>query len=451
LTACSATALSTTTTSQNIHAITAVTIIDVKKGAPVPGQTVIVVNDRIEQVGPQGKINIPQGAKTIDGHELYLIPGLVDAHVHFLDAPVFGRVMIATGVLLIRDMGMPNEYILPLRDQLNRGETTGPEMVATGSILDGDPPILPSISRGLKTPEEGRAAVREHAKAGVDMIKVYSKLNKEVFLAIVDEARELGLKVVGHVPEEIYIEDAVTAGQQSIEHLHGFGKIIAKLLGEPVELTFTGMAPDAAYFSRFAEVDPQDLESVYWRLRAGGVTLCPTIVVFKAGTYMSEIKAGHYPQSEYISPMVQEIWKSQWASQEDIPDFVWRNWVQMVKGLNEAGVPLMVGTDLSVPGILPGFSVHEELAIWQEAGIPPADILRSATLVPVQFMNMQDRLGSIEEGKTASMILVRGNPLEDIRNAQKIEGVFLRGEYFNRQELDQMLREAKDLAQSPHP
>ena len=441
LTACSG-------TSKSIYAIQDVTVVDINKGVAVPAQTVIVVNDQIGQVGAYGKINIPRGSKTIDGYGLYLMPGLVDAHVHFLDAPVFGRLMIANGVLLVREMGMPNEYILPLRDELNRGETLGPEMVATGSILDGNPPLIPSISLGVKTPEEGRAAVRAQAKASVDMIKVYSKLDKDVFLTIVDEAQKLGLKVVGHVPEEIYVEDAVAVGLQSIEHFHGFEKVIAKLLGEPVQLTFTGMASDAGYFSRFSEVDPQELQSFYQRLRTSGVTLCPTIVVFKSGTDIRAIKADKYPQSEYISPMILDTWKSLWASQKDLPDFIWRNWAQMVKGLNEAGVPLMVGTDLSVPGILPGFSVHEEMAIWQEAGIPPADILQSATLVPVQFMSMQDRLGSIEMGKTASMILVRGNPLEDIRNAQNIEGVFLRGEYFDRKELDRQLNEAKDFAQS---
>jgi imidazolonepropionase-like amidohydrolase len=449
LTACSA--ISTTTASKSIYSIREVTVIDVKNGVAVPAQTVIVVNDRIDQIGAQGTIKIPRSAKAIDGHGLYLMPGLVDAHVHYLDAPVFGRLMIANGVLLVRDMGMPNEYILPIRDQLNRGETLGPEMIATGWILDGDPPIIPSISLGLKTSEEGRAAVRAQVEAGVDMIKVYSKLDKEVFLAIVDEAQKSGLKVVGHVPEEIYIEDAAAAGQQSIEHLFGFERVIGKSLGEQVKLTFTGLGSDAGYFSRFDEVDPKDLESVYLRLRASGVTICPTILVFKTGTHISAIKSGNYPQSEYISPMFLDSWKLQWTSQENLPDFIWQNWAQMVKGLNDAGVPLMVGTDLSVPGILPGFSVHEEMAVWQEAGIPPADILRSATLVPVQFMDRQDRLGSIEEDKTASMILVRGNPLEDVQNAQNIEGVLLRGEYFNRQALDQMLREARDLAQNSHP
>ena len=106
----------------------------------------------------------------------------------------------------------------------------------------------------------------------------------------------------------------------------------------------------------------------------------------------------------------------------------------------------MEGTDLAVPGIIPGHSVHEEMAIWQEAGIPPADVLRSATPVPVQFMGLEDRLGSISEGKTASLVLVRANPLDDIKNAQQIEGVFLRGQYLSRDDLNRLLNEARELA-----
>ena len=141
--------------SANIYAITNVTIVDVEKGTLIPGQTVLVVNDRIDKISPQGKVKIPQDATIIDGQGLYLMPGLVDAHVHYFDAPVFGRVMIANGVLLVQDMGMPNEYILPLRDQLNHGKTLGPEMVATGSMLDGIHPLFPPSLLGLKTPEAG--------------------------------------------------------------------------------------------------------------------------------------------------------------------------------------------------------------------------------------------------------------------------------------------------------
>lgn len=439
------------TPSQRIYAITDVTVIDVESGIAVPDRTVIIVGDRIDKIGAQEKIGIPEGAGIINGHGLYLIPGLVDAHVHYLDAPVFGRLMIANGVLLVRDMGMPNDYILPLRDELNQGETLGPEMIVTGAILDGFPPLIPSISLGIKTPEEGRAAVRQQAEAGVDMIKVYSLLDRDVFLAIIDEAQKYGLKVVGHNPDSIYLEDAAAAGLASSEHFFGFEKVIAKLLGDPVKLIFAGSGSEAGYFQRLGEVDPADLQGVYQRIRASGMTICPTVVTFKTLTNIDLFKSGTFPHSEYISQSVLDLWKSLWAQQTNLPDFIWQNWVKMVAGLENAGVPLMVGTDLMVPGIIPGYSVHEEMVIWQEAAIPPADILRSATIVPAKFMGLGDRLGSISEGKTASIVLVRANPLEDISNAQQIESVFLRGQYFSRTDLDRLLYEAKDLARQSTP
>jgi imidazolonepropionase-like amidohydrolase len=448
LSACSTnTSTSKTSTSASIYVITNVTLVDVEKGTAVPGQTVIVVDDWIDKIGAQGNVDIPKEAVIINGRGLYLMPGLVDAHVHYFDAPVFGRLMIANGVLLVRDTGMPNEYILRLRDELKSGQMLGPELITTGAILDGDPPIIPSISVGIKTPEDGRAEVRKQAAAGVDMIKTYSRLDKDVFLAIVDEAKNQNLKVVSHLPESIYIEDAAAVGLGSSEHFNGFEKVIAKLLGEPVNLTFTGQASDAGYFQRLDEVNPQELQAVYQRIRASGMTLCPTVVTFKTLTNMEPYWSGNFPRSEYISPGVTDLWKSLWTQQQNLPDFIWQNWMRMVVDLNKAGVPLMIGTDLMLPGIIPGYSAHEEMMIWQEAGIPPADILRSATLVPAHFMDLDDRLGSISEGKTASMVLVRANPLEDISNTQQIESLFLRGKYFSREDLNQLLDEAKELAQ----
>lgn len=428
------------------YAILDVTIVDVEKGCVLPGQTVLIQGDRIVRIGAQGAVEIPQGAEVVLGQGLYLMPSLVDAHVHYFDAPIFGRLMVANGVLLVRDMGMPNEYILPLRDQLNRGEAFGPEMVAVGVILDGDPPMIPPISLGIKTPEDGRAGVRRQAEAGADMIKVYSRLGKDAFLAVLDESRKLGLKVVGHIPDAIYVEDAAAAGLSSCEHFFGFEKLVAKLLGEPVRFDFLGTGAEVDYFMRLSEVRPDDLELVYRRLRASGLSICPTVVISRVGTQFEAIKVGRFKGSEYTSPGLLSMWRLQWSSQGDLPDFIWKNWAQMVVGLNRAGVPLMVGTDLMVPGILPGISVHEEMAIWQEVGIPPAEVLRGATIVPAQFMGRGDHLGTICQGKTASMILVRANPLEDVRNAQQIEGVFLKGNYLNRQALDRLLDEAKELA-----
>jgi len=430
------------------YAITGVAIVDVEHGTVVPDQSVLVAGDRIEKVGPRTDVSVPSDARSIDGRGLYLMPGLVDAHVHYHDPPVFGRLLIANGVVLVRDTGMPTDTILKVRDALNRGETLGPEMVATGAVIDGSPPLVPSVSVGVTTPGEGRAAVIEHARAGVDMIKVYSSLDREVFLAIVDEAERQGLKVVGHVPDSIPIDAAAAAGLRSSEHLFGFEKLVAALLGEPTEQEYAGMGADVSYLGRWREIPPAKLQSAFRQLGASGLTVCPTVVVFKTGMHTKAFQTGSFEGSEYVSQRVLETWRSLWAGQSDLPGSVWRNWAALVGELNRAGVPLMVGTDLIVPGILPGFSVHEEMAIWQEAGIAPADVLRSATLVPAQFMGLGDRLGSVAQGKTASLALVRANPLADVRNAEQIEGVFLRGHYFGRADVNQLLVEARALA---HP
>jgi len=430
-----------------VYKITNVNLIDVEKGIIIPGQTVTIAGDRIDRIGLPAGPDVPERTQVIDGEGLYLMPGLVDAHVHYLDAPVFGRLMLANGVTLVRDMGMPNEMILSLRDALNRGEMLGPQMVAAGAILDGNPPLIPLISIGIETPEQGRTIVRQQVDAGVDFIKVYSRLDREVFLAIVEEARLCGRKAVGHIPDTIYLEDAAAAGLASSEHFFGFEKVLASLLGEPVKLTYTGMGAQAHYLQRLGQVDPQALQQVYRRISLSGMTVCPTVNTFKVGTKIKAFQAGNFPRQEYISPTVLGIWASMWAQQDDLEDYIWQSWAQMVNGLHQAGVPLMVGTDLMVPGVFPGFAVHEEMALWQEAGIPPADVLRGATLVPAQFLGQGESLGSVSEGKTASLVLVRCNPLEDIRNAQQIESVFLRGQYFNHEHLARLLEEAASLAQ----
>ena len=430
------------------YAIVDVNVLDVERGVAVRGQTVLVAGDRIERIGDSAELEVPGGVDAIDGRGRYLMPGLVDAHVHFFDAPVFGRTMVANGVVLVRDMAMPTDEVVALRDELNSGAVLGPEMRATGSVLDGDPPFFPELSIAVDTVEEGRAAVRQQADSGVDMIKVYTVLDADVFLAIVDEAQRLGLKVVGHVPESIGIEDAAAAGLASSEHLFGFDKVVGALLGEPVDLSYRGIGADAGYLLRLDEVDRAEMAAVFERLGDRGLTVCPTIVTFAAFARLEAIRAGDFAGSEYISQTVLDIWESQWAEQAEFPDAIWQAWAEMVQQLSAAGVPLMVGTDLIAPGIIPGFDVHREMAIWQDAGIAPTDVLRSATIVPARFMGLDDRLGTIAEGRSASMVLVGANPLDDVGNAAAIEAVFLRGQYFDADDLQVMLAEAREIAAS---
>ncbi len=423
-----------------------VAIIDVAAGLAVTAQTVVVCGDRIERVGAAQDLRVPADATVIEGRGLFLMPGLCDAHAHYIDPQTFGPLYVANGVTLVRDTAMAHELILPIRDNLDRGTLLGPELRTAGTMLDGAPPLIPTISTAVTTPEEGRDAVRRQAAAGTDFIKVYSRLDADVFLAIVDEAHKLGLKVAGHVPDSITIEAAAAAGLDSAEHFFGFDKLVGRLLSAPVKPYYAGMGTDVGHFLRLGELDPASLRDALDGLRASGITVCPTVVTFKAGMQTRACQSGTFAGSEYVSQALLTTWRTLWAGQSDLPGFVWQTWAGLVAELYKAGIPLMVGTDLSVPGILPGFSVHDEMAIWQDAGIPAADILRSATLVPAQWLGLDARLGTIAEGKTASMVLLRANPLDDVGNARAIEGVFLRGQYFDRPALDQLLAEARQAA-----
>lgn len=442
-----ATAATPTPTPLEGYSIIHVAVVDVEKGAVLPNQTVVIAGEHILRVAPDGEAGSPTTTHTIDGRGLYLMPGLVDAHVHFFDPQVFGRLMLANGVLLVRDMGQVTQDVLQIRAELDAGTTPGPQMVCTGYLLDGAPAQIPQIALALATPDEARAAVRRQVQAGVDQIKVYSSLQKNVYLAILDEAQRLGIKVVGHVPETVYVEDAAAAGQSSIEHLHGFDKLIGKLLGLPITLRAGGQGSDARYWPRLQDVDHTALQTALRRIATTGVAVCPTVIVFQKGVEMARFQAGDHAMSEYISPGIREVWKTLWSSsQVQGLEYIWPSMQVFVAELYQAGVTLMVGTDLVFPGIIPGYAVHEEMAMWQAAGVPAADILRSATIVPARFMGLDGQLGTVSEGKAASLVLVRSNPLEDIQNARQVEAVFLRGQYTNRADLDRLLQEAKELA-----
>lgn len=427
-----------------------VAIVDVENGGLIQDQTILIEADQIARMGNSTDLHVPKETLRIDGHGLYLLPGLIDAHVHFFDPSTFGPMMVAHGVTFVRDMGNPSVQALSLRRKLQDGDILGPEMVTTGSILDGAPPFIPPISIPCKTPEEGREAVRKQAALTVDQIKVYSRLEKEVFMAIADEARHLGVKVVGHVPDSVYIEEAAANGQQSCEHLFGFGNMIAKLLGDPVQFKTGGMGSDVPYLLRLPEVDQEKLQGALSCIRTHAMAVCPTLVVFKHGSHLKDTLAGRHPMAEYISPTIRGIWHSIWgASQQDADasatDRLLRAMQAFVKTLQRAEITLLVGTDLLFPGVIPGYSLHEELALWQEAGISPIDTLRGATIAPARFLGLAHRLGTVAEGRTASMVLVRDNPLEDVRNANKIEAVFLRGRFFSRQHLNELMQETKSM------
>ncbi len=429
------------------YAIVNVSIVDVEKGSVRDSMTVVVKDRLIYKITSAHGGTKLSDLEQIDGQGLFIIPGLIDSHVHYFDRAGFGPMFISQGVVFVREMGNKTEDAVRERDLLNSGKQLGPKMITTGDYLDGNPPFIPQISLACGTPDEGRAMVRKQVKAGVDEIKTYSRLDKDVFLAIVDECKKEGVKAVGHVPETVYIEDAAKAGLSSSEHLFGFGNVIAKVLGQSFSLRGGGMGADQVYFLSYAKVDKEKLHAELKKIGSYGMAVCPTLIEMKCGGNLKEIFAGDYPNIEYAPPSLKAFWKQLWGSQTgntEIAKQLLPNYKNFLKDLYDTHFTLLVGTDVLFPGVIPGISVHEEMEIWQEAGIPPINILRSATIIPARFCGVDKSIGSIDEGKEASFVLLRGNPLVNIRNTSKIDGVFFRGQFYDRGQLDTFMVKVKE-------
>ncbi len=438
----------------DLTAITNVSVIDVIRGEAVPGQTVLMDGETIAAVLPAASFKPAKEATLIDGTGKFVMPGLFDAHVHYVDPDSFGPLMIANGVLFVREMGNVTENVIALRDGLNAGETLGPEMICTGAIIDGDPPVWP-FSEPCDAPEEARAAVRKLHAAGVNQIKVYSRLQREVYLAAVDEARMVGLKAVGHIPHECTIYDAIKAGQASNEHMMMVEKIIVESLPPGTDLgedQTAGMWPSLRFWTFYPKADNAAVSRHLRRLAESEMVQCPTLVVSAGIASIASGNADQDPRYAYVPYQLRAFWGG-----EQYQDFgrameaAWPHMKSMVGDLHGAGATLMIGTDLANPFVYAGFSVHDELKHFVEAGVSPADALRAATIIPARFMGVQYRLGTVEPEKAASMVLLTANPLDDIGNTSEIDSVWLRGKHYDRAALDGLLKGVRERVSASLP
>lgn len=438
----------------DLTVIAPVSVIDVVSGRLIPRRAVTIEGEKIGAVAPADSFAAPQRAERIDGTGKFLLPGLFDAHVHYVDPETFGRLLLANGVVFVRDMGNPTESILSTRDRLGRGDLLGPELICTGNIIDGDPPVWP-FSEPCDTPEEARAAVKKLHAAGVDQIKVYSRLSKEVYFAAVAEAKAVGLPAVGHVPESCTLDDAIAAGQASNEHLMALSTLLDRLAPASVaraEDRSGGVWRTGRFWFLYPAVDEAALEKELRKVAASGMVQCPTLVV-SAGIASAVGKRGDDdPRMAYVPSSLRSFWAGE--EYEGFGRFMEAarpHMEAMVGAMGRAGVPLMVGTDLANPYVFAGFSVHDELSTFVEAGLSPAETLRAATIVPARFCGVADRLGTIEPGKTASFVLLEANPLEDVANARKIDSVWLRGRRFDRAALDGFLEGVREAVAASAP
>jgi imidazolonepropionase-like amidohydrolase len=414
---------------------------------------VLVRDGRIAGVGPRGSVNVPDGARVIEGRGKFLVPGLADMHVHLFcdeEAPSSVAadelgVMIANGVTAIRLMiGTPLH--LELRRAIEAGRFVGPQLWVASPQLTGRKDVN---CRVVTTPEEAHAAVKEVADAGYDFVKLTLLIPPPVYEAIVAEAARNGIRVVGHVDPRVGVARALEAGQH-IEHLDNY-----------LESVLSDQAPSRASVSDRGVFRPKNWESLdciddkkiaeIARLTAKArVWTTPTLTMFKYafGLGQSDREIRSRPEWSLMPPKHRELylgahqryWKNPPSEARRRRYVEVRN--QLVKAISDAGGKIMAGSDTPEWFFGYGFTLHRELESLVAAGLTPYQALAAATRNPAEFLHASAEWGTVEPGKRADLVLLAANPLEDIRNTTRIGGVSVGGKWLETPELQRMIRTA---------
>lgn len=445
--------------------VTHVAVIDVARGQAQPDRTVVILGGHITEIGESLKIAVPKDSQVVDATGKFLIPGLWDAHYHLAQEysakwarEVSLPLLVANGITGVRDMGGDFDLIKLLRKEIAAGTLPGPRIIAAGPQLLGCSKDSAQCLASNNA-DAARRSVIYLKQAGADFIKVQSPVPRDAYFAIADEAKRQGLSFVGHVPELITAVEASDAGQRSMEHSMGIWqscstaepelrKIMAEALKDPkttpgyiwgrVEF---GLPPRGTLDTFSGEKASQ----LFDRFARNGTWQVPTLVeeqsfaLLISGGLMDQRGMNLVPQAMQKSWDLPNILKP--LSAEDRQDLVKivPMMLDVVGHMHRAGVRILAGSDAPWL-VVPGFSLHDELVLLVKAGLTPADALRAATSDSAEFLGLQNSLGTVETGKLADLVLLDANPLEDIRNTQKISGVFLQGRYFNRQALDGLLQ-----------
>jgi imidazolonepropionase-like amidohydrolase len=439
---------------------------------PRPDQTLLIKKDRIAAIGASNTVAIPRGAQILDARGKFLIPGLVDMHIHLTAAgePQGSRkfmlpLLLANGITSVRDMGGYLESLKPLRKEIAEGKRLGPRIFTPGPYLDGSPPSFqPSLV--VTNSVEASENVQQLVALGVDFIKVQSTLSRDAYFAIAQAATREHISFVGHVPDQVTAAEAAEAGQHSIEHLtnvlRGCSRDEAKLMREQFyvmrqqQTDSQSRARIIRWLHRLLDsYSPEKAAALIAKFEEKDVWQTPTLILLKNDAFPTlENSDASDARAKLIPPRTLEIWKKSRIAQmqalsprdSELHAQLLRKSMDLVAEMQKAGVRILAGSDAPAPYVFPGSGLHDELQLLVESGLTPFEALQSATKSPAEFLHSAKDSGTVEKGKFADLVLLDGNPLDDIRNTRKIRAIILHGKLLDRSALDQLLAEVQSFA-----
>lgn len=441
--------------------ITNTNIIDVENLSTVKNKTLVIEDGLIKSITPFSETANYSAKMVVDGKDKFLIPGLWDMHVHYATSrehPYFRNLFMANGVLGVRDLWGN----LDVRDSLVKSNALMPKTFLSGDIIDGPFTLLQGTIQPKSVEEAIRIVDSLHTR-GADFIKVYDDLTAEIYNAIAKRCSELELPFVGHTPDKITALQASESGQKSIEHLNGIFESASSKQKEidSIEVVFKNHfmqrdIPNAiAAFTTLGGLyskhyDENELIKLSNALKENETYITPTLITHHHQWYRKDERISGNENLKYIPKEMVESWNpdkefpTQLFGQE-----TWEGGQELFKtakkitnGLNKENVKLLAGTDCGNFYIVPGFSLHDELELMVNSGLTPGEALQTATLNPSYFFKITDSLGTVDEHKIADLVLLNGNPLDNISQTKNIEAVIKDGEFLSRERLNDLLKES---------
>jgi imidazolonepropionase-like amidohydrolase len=456
----------TTVRAQSPIVVRNATTVDVQTGSLRPAQTVIIEGTRTKTIGEAAQLATPKGARIVDGTGKFLIPGLWDMHVHATGPGVdrlFLPVLVANGVTGVREMFGTFRWYADARAMAKRGEIVMPRLVGSGHILDGKPQIWQSVE--VADAAQARHAVDSLARGGAAFIKVYSRLTPDEFRAIADEAKKHNLSFAGHVPTLVSVDEALSLGMASIEHLQmfttacssqeeAFRSALLDAVASPKGWDSAGVISRLQLPMLRQTFDRERCTALAKRVAASNTWMVPTVVVLHSTTHLDDPSLRNDPRLQYIPEFFKTGWNPAndfrfravtpegWAARKRIFD----EQLSILRILHDAGAKFLAGTDLSNPYLYPGFSLYDELTYLTKNGFSNLEALQTATINPARFLNATDSLGTIAEGAVADLVLLDANPLVDIANVARVHAVIANGVLIDAARRQQILKNAVFMA-----